>query len=187
MKRPEKAASCLKGVVRVKLITLVTIVAVILGVNAQGAFGKPYLDQIHHYQKETWKWQGLMQVRKHPTANTAKKNESSTYRRWVRDLWLRRAYRAWRQAQNPPHKTGFLCIFSHEKGADRWQTNTGNGYYGGLQMDLGFQRTYGWELLRKKGTANNWTWLEQIWVAERAHRSRGYYPWPNTARYCGLI
>jgi hypothetical protein len=27
-----------------------------------------------------------------------------------------------------------------------------------------------------------------MWAAERAHRSgRGFYPWPNTARYCGLI
>ena len=41
----------------------------------------------------------------------------------------------------------------------------------GLQMDLGFQRTYGRELLRRKGTANHWTPLEQMWVAERAHRS----------------
>ena len=61
-------------------------------------------------------------------------------------------------------------------------------YYGGLQMDLSFQRTYGPRLLRRKGTADHWTPVEQMWVAERAHRSgRGYYPWPNTARYCGLI
>jgi len=27
-----------------------------------------------------------------------------------------------------------------------------------------------------------------MWAAERAHRAgRGFYPWPNTARYCGLI
>ena len=59
---------------------------------------------------------------------------------------------------------------------------------GGLQMDLGFQRTYGGGLLSRKGTANHWTPLEQMWAAERAHRSgRGFYPWPNTARYCGLI
>src|SRR5205085_646291 len=61
-------------------------------------------------------------------------------------------------------------------------------YYGGLQMDLGFQRTYGRYLLARKGTANHWTPLEQMWVAERALRAgRGFYPWPNTARYCGLI
>ena len=55
-------------------------------------------------------------------------------------------------------------------------------------MDMSFQRTYGSVLLRKKGTANRWSALEQIWVAERAYRSgRGFHPWPNTARYCGLI
>ena len=64
----------------------------------------------------------------------------------------------------------------------------GGPYYGGLQMDLGFQRTYAPRLLQDKGTADHWTPLEQIWVAERAYRSgRGFYPWPNTARYCGLI
>jgi hypothetical protein len=43
-------------------------------------------------------------------------------------------------------------------------------------------------LLRRKGTADHWTPLEQIWVAEHAYRSgRGFYPWPNTARDCGLI
>ena len=55
-------------------------------------------------------------------------------------------------------------------------------------MDLEFQQTYGARLLRRKGTADHWTPLEQIWTAERAHQSgRGFYPWPNTARYCGLI
>jgi hypothetical protein len=55
-------------------------------------------------------------------------------------------------------------------------------------MDLSFQRTYGGELLRSKGTADNWSPVEQMWVAERAHRSgRGFTPWPNTARYCGLL
>jgi hypothetical protein len=54
-------------------------------------------------------------------------------------------------------------------------------------MNLGFQGTYGRWLLRTKGTADHWTPLEQIWVAEKAQRSRGFWPWPNTARSCGLI
>jgi hypothetical protein len=55
-------------------------------------------------------------------------------------------------------------------------------------MDIGFQQHYGGMLLRAKGTADNWTPLEQMWVAERAYRSgRGFYAWPNTARNCGLI
>ena len=37
-------------------------------------------------------------------------------------------------------RQAFLCIHSYEGG---WTSNTGNGYYGGLQMDWGFMRTYG--------------------------------------------
>ena len=100
-------------------------------------------------------------------------------------LWKAHSTRMHRLAQRPPHKSSWLCIHRYE---GRWTSNTGNGYYGGLQMDYSFMRTYGRELLRRKGTADHWTPLEQIWVAERAYRSgRGFYPWPNTARYCGLI
>jgi hypothetical protein len=89
-----------------------------------------------------------------------------------------------RRALNPPHKRQWLCIHRFE-GA--WN-DPNPPYYGGLQMDLSFQRAYGSKLLATKGPANNWTPLEQMWVAERAHRAgRGFYPWPNTARYCGLI
>jgi hypothetical protein len=55
-------------------------------------------------------------------------------------------------------------------------------------MNLHFQRLYGRFLLRRKGTANRWSPLEQMWVAERALRAgRGFWPWPNTARGCGLL
>ena len=55
-------------------------------------------------------------------------------------------------------------------------------------MNIAFQRQYGGHLLQRKGTADRWSPVEQMWVAERAYRSgRGFYPWPNTARSCGLI
>lgn len=55
-------------------------------------------------------------------------------------------------------------------------------------MDLIFQRTYGREFLRFFGTADKWPVSVQMAVAIRAYVSgRGFYPWPNTARYCGLI
>jgi hypothetical protein len=140
--------------------------------------------QIHHYRGETWRWQSVMGVRRTPATRAAVKHPSRRFKVWVRNLWKHRATRARRTAHRPLHKSGWLCIQRHE-GA--W--NDPNApYYGGLQMDLSFQRTYGPSLLRRKGTADKWTPLEQMWVAERAHRSgRGYYPWPNTARYCGLI
>jgi hypothetical protein len=79
---------------------------------------------------------------------------------------------------------GFECIHS---GEGSWTAATGNGYYGGLQMDLGFQQTYAPELFRRKGTANRWTPAEQIAAAIAAHASRGFEPWPATARRCGLL
>lgn len=88
----------------------------------------------------------------------------------------------------------WLCI---HRGEGAWNSNTGNGYYGGLQMDWSFMSAYGPKVLgyasaaamfAARGTANRWTPQEQMAVAEYARSSgRGYYPWPNTARACGLI
>ena len=82
-----------------------------------------------------------------------------------------------------PTERAFLCIHSYE-GA--W--NDPNApYYGGLQMDMSFQRTYGREFLDAWGTADNWPISVQMAVAMRAYLSgRGYNPWPNTRRYCNL-
>ena len=141
------------------------------------------LKQIRHYKRQTWKWQRLMGVpRTRAGDHTSVKN--LTYRRWVRNVWHRRALHAWRRAKSPPRLSAWLCIHHHE---GPWN-DPNPPYYGGLQMDLSFQRRYGRDLLRRKGTADRWTPLEQMWVAERAYRAgRGFYPWPNTARHCGLI
>jgi hypothetical protein len=134
---------------------------------------------IDTYRHETWRWQRLMgrplmRELRRPPAEPADKIVA----------WKRVAVRTRRRAQNPPHKRAWLCIHRYEAA---W-TDPNPPYYGGLQMDLSFQRTYSPGLLRRKGTANHWTPLEQMWTAERAHRSgRGFYPWPNTGRYCGLI
>lgn len=82
-------------------------------------------------------------------------------------------------------RDAFLCIH-HYEGA--WGSNTGNGYYGGLQMDLPFQSVYGGDFLARWGTADNWPAWAQLEAAVRAYRSgRGFGPWPNTARACGLL
>ena len=147
------------------------------------------VEQIADYRTETWRWQKLMGKPTTPTNYSERKVASTTYRAWVRDLWRKRALVAEQRAEKPPHRSQWLCIHRYERHPlQGWATRTGNGYYGGLQMDISFQRTYGSEILRRKGTANNWSALEQMWVAERAYRSgRGFYPWPNTARSCGLI
>ena len=127
---------------------------------------------VTRYRAETSRW---LRVMGKPPAPA---------RRLSATAWRARALAARRQALSPPHKRQWLCIHRYEAA---WHAHTGNGYYGGLQMDLTFQRFYAAGLLRAKGTADRWTPLEQMWVAERAHRDSGFWPWPNTARLCGLL
>jgi hypothetical protein len=96
--------------------------------------------------------------------------------------WRHVAHRTRWRANHPPYLQAWLCIHRYE---GSW-ADSGSPYWGGLQMDLSFQQTYGSWLLRHKGTADHWSALEQIWVAVRASRSRGFSPWPNTARDCGV-
>ena len=147
------------------------------------------LEQIDELRAETWRWQRLMMKPRTPTSYSERETTSAGYRAWIRSLWRARADAAERRAMTPPRRAQWLCIHRHERHPGQgWRTRTGNGYYGGLQMNIDFQRTYGRELLRRKGTADRWTAIEQMWVAERAYRSgRGFHPWPNTARSCGLI
>ena len=143
-----------------------------------------YRKEIRKYRRETWYWQRVMGVRRSRAVARSLAGTSSLERlRHLRHVWRRREHVAHRHALHPPHERGWLCIHRYE---GSW-TDAGAPYYGGLQMDLGFQRTYGGWLLRTKGTADHWTPLEQIWTAVRAQRSRGFYPWPNTARVCGLL
>ena len=131
------------------------------------------------YRRGTWHWQRAMGVRltltlRHPAGPLAARAAT----------WKRIASSTKRSALHPPHMRAWFCIHGYE-GA--WN-DPNPPYYGGLQMDIGFQRSYGTSLLVRKGTADHWTPLEQMWVAERAIRAgRGFFAWPNTARACGLI
>jgi hypothetical protein len=105
--------------------------------------------------------------------------------RRARAVWLHRAVAARRQfVAGPAHRRAWQCIHRYE---GSWADGSAP-YYGGLQMDISFQEHYGGLLLRSKGTANRWTPLEQMWVAEKAYTSgRGFGPWPSTAGACGLV
>ncbi len=171
-------------------IAVLAVLAGVLVPSAQAAsVGKQVsprvIDRIEDYRKETWRWQKLMGVKLAPARRLAERPTNLAYHRWMLNKWRKQARQARRAATHPKRLQAWLCIHRRE---GPWNANTGNGYYGGLQMDISFQRTYGRHLLRKKGRAHKWVPLEQIWVAERAYRSgRGFYPWPNTARACGLI
>jgi hypothetical protein len=87
------------------------------------------------------------------------------------ERWFTRTYEKWR------------CIHEHE-GA--WDSDTGNGYFGGLQMTSWFQRTYGPEFVARYGSANRWPVWAQLLAAERAWRQcRCFSQW-GTRGMCGL-
>lgn len=117
----------------------------------------------------------------------------AAYRRYVRWAAVQRQAAAARAravavqaraATSGSDMGAWLCIHSHE---GSW-SDGGAPYYGGLQMDIGFQQSYGAEFLARWGTADHWPVWAQITAARRARDSgRGYGPWPNTARMCGLL
>jgi hypothetical protein len=139
------------------------------------------------YKQETWQTQKILGL--HPTrASTQPLGPSVAYRKWVRNLWKHRAAVMKLKLRHPPHLSQWLCLFRYEQQPDQgWATNISNGYYGGLQMDISFQRHYGAWLYASKGTADHWTEWEQMWTAERAFATgRGFGPWPNTRLSCGI-
>ncbi len=77
---------------------------------------------------------------------------------------------------------GAMCVHSHE-GA--WDSNTGNGYYGGFQyLPSTWINSGGGQYASRADLA---TPHEQLLVTWHVTRSSGWGQWPNTARMCGLL
>jgi len=62
-----------------------------------------------------------------------------------------------------------------------WSTNTGNGYYGGLQFTQGT-----WTANGGTGSASDASREEQIAVAKRVQASQGWGAWPACSAALGL-
>lgn len=95
----------------------------------------------------------------------------------------------------------FTCIHGHEGAWD----DPDPPYWGGIQMDMNFMTTYGYfkgplptgerlhaskpgSFVRLWGTADHWpVWAQFVAGHNALVAGRGYYPWPTTARYCGII
>lgn len=147
---------------------------------------------IAHYRKVTWKLQQKLGTSPAAVEHKLWDLPSCNYAKWAADLWRDRSAQ-WKDRwvkylKNRPtikYLSQWICIHNHE-GA--WNANTGNGYYGGLQMDTTFQNAYGRDMIAKYGGyAHTWSPRDQMIVAERAHDSgRGFGPWPNTRRMCGI-
>jgi hypothetical protein len=73
---------------------------------------------------------------------------------------------------------------AHCESGGRWHINTGNGYYGGLQISPGTWRGYGGK--RFAALPNRATKAEQIRIGERIKRGQGWRAWPSCSARLGL-
>ncbi|WP_410648210.1 transglycosylase family protein [Amycolatopsis sp. cmx-4-54] len=82
-------------------------------------------------------------------------------------------------AATPASATNWDAIAQCESSGN-WNTNTGNGYYGGLQFSPSTWRAYG-----GTGSAHNASREQQIAVAERVLQGQGIGAWPNCGKKGG--
>ncbi len=67
----------------------------------------------------------------------------------------------------------------------RWDINTGNGYYGGLQFNISTWISNGGAQFAPR--ADLATAHEQKLIAEKLYHSRGWQPWPGCAKKYGWL
>lgn len=145
----------------------------------------PVLHEIHHWVKVTHHYQILAERKKTPYRWVAERSGLARRLR-IRTYWHARAERAKTLATIPAGlKSDLLCIHSYE---GSWTAYNAAGYYGGLQADWNFMRAYGRTFLRLHHgrDARFWSPTEQLHMAWKGYKARGFSPWPNTARDCGL-
>lgn len=145
------------------------------------------LHRIHHQVRTLHRYQAALGTCCRRYHWRAERTRSRAFRRWILSSWrdhVRHAEHSW---QASPVRANLLCIHGGE-GAWNAISHSVPTYYGGLQMDRTFQAAYGAEFyLGGRVTADHWTPLEQLTAGARAVRVRGYTPWPNTGRACGLL
>lgn len=74
----------------------------------------------------------------------------------------------------------FACIARYESSDSN--DDTGNGFYGYFQIEESTWAAYG----GGPGTPNDYSYGQQLAVAERILAGSGWGAWPNTSRMCGL-
>ena len=82
-----------------------------------------------------------------------------------------RHYRAWQR-------------IAHCESTSRWHINTGNGYYGGLQISAGTWRAYGGA--RYARLPSRTSKIKQMRIAEHILRGQGWGAWPHCSRVAGV-
>lgn len=79
---------------------------------------------------------------------------------------------------------GVWDLLAQCESGQNWATNTGNGYYGGLQEDMTFWRNHGG--LQYAARPDLASRAAQIAVAERGLAVQGWGAWPFCSRRIGV-
>lgn len=181
-------------------IAIVTAVLVTLTATSAAQARKEHVrystQQINVLVRETRHLERVMGSPLTPTIHKYAHTRSAAYKRWAWWHWHRilmhtkHQYKHYLRTHRQASDMGaWLCIHHYE---GSW-TDPNAPYWGGLQMDWGFQTTYGSEFMKRYGTADHWPIIDQIIAARRArdgyggYGSRGYSPWSHTAALCGLL
>lgn len=159
----------------------------------------PALCTVHLNRRLANYFQALMHKPPWPYRYGAERHVASrAYFIW---LWTRhrivskQRYAAWRAQPwlHGPIHDALMCIHhgpDGNSGEGSWTAYNPSGpYYGGLQADHSFYTTYGAPEVRKYGGRDPryWSAADQLHMGYRGVQARGYGPWPNTARACGLL
>lgn len=89
----------------------------------------------------------------------------------------------------PPAHASYISLRTWNRLAQcessgRWHINTGNGYYGGLQISHATWKAYGG--LRYARNAHRASKRHQIRIAHRIKHGQGWGAWPVCSRRIGL-
>lgn len=84
-------------------------------------------------------------------------------------------------AKPAPAPAGVWDKLAQCESGGRWNINTGNGYYGGLQFSMGTWTGHG-----GTGSPAHASREQQIAIAERVLKTQGWGAWPACARKLGL-
>lgn len=145
----------------------------------------PALCRLHWWVHHTWHLQRARHIPRTRYWFQAERHPEQAPYLARRIAWRERAHRV-SLIPIPPWPPGWLadalCVHHHE-GA--WNADTGNGYYGGMQFDIGTWDGNGGR--RYAARADLARPRQQLLVALTTWRRRGWQPWPNTAMQCGLL
>ena len=83
------------------------------------------------------------------------------------------------EAPSQAASTGAWNRIAQCESGGRWHINTGNGYYGGLQISPSTWRGYGGKKFAR--LPHQATKREQIRIAERIQDGQGWGAWPSCA------